>query len=248
VISQQSDALPIEGLVNLRDLGGLPTESGSTTRPGRLLRSESPHTLSEAGLRALLDLRIGAVVDLRTVSERERRPSPLVDAGVHELHAPIFTDDEDYPDHLATAAEVYCWWLRERSAGVARAMNAIADAPSAPVLVHCHAGKDRTGVIVALVLRLAGVSADAIADDYAISGVQLADMLARDRASAIDGGMDPVRVERLFTVRREEMVQTMKCVDAEHGGVVALLQNIGVDDSRVASLTNLLLSPAWPTP
>lgn len=248
MISQQSDALLIEGLVNLRDLGGLPTESGATTQPGRLLRSESPHTLSEAGLRALVDLGIGAVVDLRTVSERERRPSPLVDAGVHELHAPIFTDDEDYPDHLATAAEVYCWWLRERGAGVARAMTAIADAPSAPVLVHCHAGKDRTGVIVALVLRLAGVSVDAIADDYAISGVRLADMLARDRASAIDGGMDPVRVERLFTVRREEMVQTMKCVDTEHGGVMSLLRGIGVRGDQVERLRNLLVSPAWPTP
>jgi protein-tyrosine phosphatase len=246
VISQQSSALPIEGLVNLRDLGGLPTESGATTRPGRLLRSESPHTLSEAGLRALLDLGIGAVVDLRTVSERERRPSPLVEAGVHELHAPIFTDDEDYPDHLATAAEVYCWWLRERSAGVAGAMKAIADAPSAPVLVHCHAGKDRTGVIVALVLRLAGVSVDAIADDYALSGVQLAEMLARDRATAVEGGMDPVRVERLFTVRREEMLGTMDCVDGEHGDVAMLLGSFGVDDSRVESLRRLLLSPTWP--
>jgi protein-tyrosine phosphatase len=246
VISQQSDALLIEGLVNLRDLGGLPTESGATTQPGRLLRSESPHTLSAAGLRAILDLGIGAVVDLRTVSERERRPSPLVEAGVRERHAPIFTDDEDYPDHLATAAEVYCWWLRERSASVAEAMNAVADAPSAPVLVHCHAGKDRTGVIVALVLRLAGVSVDAIADDYAISGVQLAEMLARDRAKAVEAGMDPVRVERLFTVRRGEMVQTLQCVDGEHGGVVPLLRSIGVDGRRIESLRRLLLSPTWP--
>jgi protein-tyrosine phosphatase len=246
VLSEQSPALLIDGLVNLRDLGGLPTESGVTTRPDRLLRSESLHTLSESGLRTLLDLGIGAVVDLRTASERERRPSPLVEAGVHTLHAPIFTDDEDYPDHLATAAEVYCWWLRERSTGIALAMHAIADAPSAPILVHCHAGKDRTGVIIALVLRLAGVSVDDIAEDYAVSGVQLAAMLDRDRAAAVAGGMDPVRVERLFSVRREEMVRTMECVDAEHGGVASLLRSIGVGGARVARLTNLLLSPIWP--
>ncbi len=246
MISQRFDPLVIDGLVNLRDLGGLSTASGLTTQPGRLLRSESPHTLTDAGLRALLDLGIGAVVDLRTDSERERRPSPLVDAGVHHLHAPIFTDDEDYPDHLSTAAEVYCWWLHERSAGIARAMTAIADAPSAPILVHCHAGKDRTGVIVALVLRLAGMSIDAIADDYAISGIQLADMLARDRITAVERGMDAVRVERLFTVRREAMVETMEHVDAEHGGPASLLQSIGIDGTRVERLTNLLLSPAWP--
>jgi protein-tyrosine phosphatase len=149
-------------------------------------------------------------------------------------------------DHLATAAEVYCWWLRERGTGIARAMNAIADAPSASVLVHCHAGKDRTGVVVALVLRLAGVSVDAIADDYAVSGVHLAEMLAPDRVAAVERGMDEVRVERLFTVSRAAMVQTMECVDAEHGGAALLLRSIGVDGARVERLTNLLLSPIWP--
>ena len=246
MLSERSPAPVIEGLVNLRDLGGLPTESGATTQPGRLLRSESPHTLSDLGLRALLDLGIGAVVDLRTTSERERRPSPLMDFGVHTVHAPIFTDDEDYPDHLATAAEVYCWWLRERRTGIALAMNAIADAPSAPILVHCHAGKDRTGVIVALVLRFAGVSVDDIAEDYAVSGVQLAAMLDRDRATEVEDGMDPVRVERLFTVRREAMLLTMECVDREHGGVASLLRSIGVGGARVERLTNLLLGAVWP--
>jgi len=246
VLSQQSDALAIDGLVNLRDLGGLPTASGTTTRSGRLLRSESPHTISAQGLQDLLGLSIGAVIDLRTTSEREHRPSPLLEAGIHTAHTPIFTDDEDYPDHLSTAAEVYCWWLRERRPGVAAAMTAIADAPSAPILVHCHAGKDRTGVVVALVLRLAGVGVDAIADDYAISGVQLADMLARDRVTAVERGMDAIRVERLFTVRREAMVQTMECVDTEHGGVLALLRGLGLDDTRIDHLKDLLLSPTWP--
>ena len=246
MVSQQSGTLMIDGLVNLRDLGGLPTESGEATLPARLLRSESPHTLSYSGLRALLDLGIGAVVDLRTASEREHRPSPLVDAGVHTLHAPIFTDDDDYPDKLTTANEVYCWWLRERKTGVAAAMTAIADAPSAPVLVHCHAGKDRTGVVIALVLRLAGVSVDAIADDYALSGVQLAEMLARDRVIAVERGMDAVRVERLFTVRREAMLHTMDAVDSEHGGAVSLLRAVGLDDARIERLSNLLLSPVWP--
>lgn len=246
MLSQQSGALAIDGLINLRDLGGLLTASGAPTLPGRLLRSESPHTLSESGLRELLELGIGTVVDLRTASEREQRPSPLAEAGVHTSHAPIFTDDEDYPDHLATAAEVYCWWLRERRTGVAAAMRAVADAPSAPILVHCHAGKDRTGVVVGLVLRLAGVDIDDIADDYAISGVQLAEMLARDRVTAVERGMDAVRVERLFTVRREAMVQTMECVDSEHGGPAALMRSIGLDDTRIVRLTNLLLAPAWP--
>lgn len=246
MLRQQPEPLAIDGLVNLRDLGGLRTTSGAPTRPGRLLRSESLHSLSASGMRDLLELGVGAVVDLRTASERERHPSPLVDVGVLTLHAPIFTDDDDFPAHLTTAAEVYGWWLRERSTGVAGAMSAIADAPSAPVLVHCHAGKDRTGVVVALVLRLAGVDIEVIADDYAVSGVQLADMLSRDRVRALEEGMDDVRAERLFTVRREAMMQTMEGIDAEHGGAAALLRSIGLDDTRIERLTDLLLSPTWP--
>jgi protein-tyrosine phosphatase len=238
--------LLVDGLVNVRDLGGMPTESGATTLPGRLIRSESPHTLTDDGLRDIVDLGIGTVVDLRTASEREKRPSPLVEAGVRTVHAPIFTDDEEYPDHLATAGEVYCWWLRERRSGVALAMNSIADAPSAPVLVHCHAGKDRTGVVIGMVLRLAGVSIADIADDYALSGVQLVDMLARDRITAVERGMDPVRVERLFTVPRDAMVETMECIDLEHGGVASLLRDLGLDDARIERLRNLLLSRNWP--
>jgi protein tyrosine/serine phosphatase len=246
VPSRQSAALAVDGLVNLRDLGGLHTASGATTLPSRLLRSESPHTLSESGLQALLDSGVGAVVDLRTTEERERRPSPLAGAGVHTAHAPIFTDEDEYPDHLTTADEVYCWWLRVRRTGVYGAMSAVADAPSAPVLVHCHAGKDRTGVVVALVLRLAGVSIDDIADDYAKSGVQLAEMLARDRITAVERGMNEAVVERLFTVRREAMVLTMECVDSEHRGAESLMRSLGLTAAQIERLTTLLLSPIWP--
>jgi hypothetical protein len=97
-----------------------------------------------------------------------------------------------------------------------------------------------------MVLRLAGVSIADIADDYALSGIQLLDMLARDRVTAVERGMDPVRVERLFTVPRHAMVETMECIDSEHGGVASLLRSIGLDDARIDRLRNLLLSPTWP--
>jgi protein-tyrosine phosphatase len=247
VVTEQSDALHIEGLVNLRDLGGLPIESGGLTQYGRLLRSDSPHRLSQAGRLALLDLGVSTVVDLRTVSERENHPNLLVDVvGVRCFHTPIFNDEDEFPAGMVTAADVYCWWLRDRGVGIGAAMSAIADSVSAPILVHCHAGKDRTGVVVALLLRLAGVGVDAIADDYALSGVQLADMLARDRISAVEKGMDSARAERLFTVPREAMVETVERIESEHGGIAEYLRGLGLDQQRVGRLAHLLVAPHWP--
>jgi protein-tyrosine phosphatase len=247
VIINKSETLHVEGLVNLRDLGGLPIEGGGETRFGRLLRSDSPHQLDESGARVLADAGVSTVVDLRTASERTDRPNLLVSVGeIQCIHAPIFTDETEFPRELTTATDVYTWWLRDLGTGIRAAMTAIADAPSAPVLVHCHAGKDRTGVVVALALLLAGVGTDAIADDYALSGVQLADMLVRDRVSAVERGMDEVRAERLFTVRREAMVETVERIDSDHGGAAKYLASIGIDEQRIDRLRRLLVAPEWP--
>ncbi|HSP64989.1 MAG TPA: tyrosine-protein phosphatase [Candidatus Deferrimicrobium sp.] len=247
MVTNQTDALHVEGLVNLRGLGGLPIEGGGETRFGRLLRSDSPHRLDESGARLLADAGVSTVVDLRTASEREDRPNLLVRvADIECVSVPIFTDATEFPRELVTATDVYSWWLRDLGAAIKAAMAAIADAPTAPVLVHCHAGKDRTGVVVALALLLAGVGADAIADDYALSGVQLADMLARDRVSAVEGGMDEVRVERLFTVRREAMVETVERIVSNHGGAARYLAGLGMDDERIDRLRRLLVAPEWP--
>lgn len=249
MVTEQSGALAIDGLLNLRDLGGLPLEGGGSSRHGRLLRSDSPHNLDDVGAEALRGAGLRTVVDLRTTSERIDRPNLLVSAAdVRTVHAPIFSDDDDFPAGLITATDVYCWWLRERGSGIQAALTAIADASSAPILVHCHAGKDRTGVVIALVLLLAGVRPDAIADDYAQSGVQLADMLARDRVVALDRGMDPVRAKRLFTVHRDAMVQTIERIDTEHGGTAAYVRSLGVDDARVDRLRALLVAEEWPEP
>jgi protein-tyrosine phosphatase len=247
MLNDTSSDVQAEGLLNLRDLGGLPIEGGGETLPGRLLRSDSPHQLTGAGRRALIDIGVGTVVDLRTTSEREKHPSLLVEVeGMRCVHAPIFSDDDEFPEDLTTATDVYTWWLEERTHGIAGALRAVADSESAPVLVHCHAGKDRTGVVVALLLRLAGVGVDAVADDYALSGVRLAEMLAADRVRAVAKGMDEVRAERLFTVRREAMVGTVANLEAQHGSATRFVESVGITGERLRRLTSLLIAPTWP--
>ncbi len=87
MVANQSDALQVEGLLNLRDLGGLPIEGGGETRFGRLLRSDSPHQLDEAGARVLADAGVSTVVDLRTASERADRPNLLVSRGTDAVRS-----------------------------------------------------------------------------------------------------------------------------------------------------------------
>ena len=247
MVSQPSGTLAVEGLLNLRDLGGLPIETGGLTRHGRLLRSDALHSLTPSGQDALVALGVSTVVDLRTAAELQELPSPLLDVpGVRCVNAPIFTDEDKFPADVVTAADAYRWYVRDLQPGIAAALLAIADSEAPPILVHCHAGKDRTGVVVALVLLLAGVGVDAIADDYALSGVQLADVLARDWVTALERGMDSVRAERLFTVHRESIVDMVRRIDSEHGGAAEYLRGLGLDAPRIDRLRRLLVAPDWP--
>jgi protein-tyrosine phosphatase len=239
--------LEIEGARNVRDLGGLPLEGGGTTRSLRLIRSDGPHRLTAAGLDALADLGVRTVIDLRTSGEQRVRPSRLQQVrDVTVVAAPIFTDDEATPDVPFTSmGELYRWWIDARPERFGAALAAIASAPSAPVLVHCHAGKDRTGVVVALILRLAGVPADVIADDYAHSATALHDFLDRERRERLERGEDPAVVESLVSVTRETMLDTLDHIERHHGGVTAYASTAGIDDRQVGRLRALMLADTW---
>jgi len=236
-----------DGALNVRDLGGLPREGGGFTRFRRLIRADSPHGLSAAGLEAVAEFGITTVVDLRTDAERQELPSRLLEVpGIRHIHAPIFTD-ANRPVHLRTAVDVYLWWFTGYSAGMAAALAAIADAEAGPVLIHCHAGKDRTGMIAALLLRLAGVSPEVIADDYELSAVMLAEMLDRDRERMLARGDDPDIVERVLQARRETILEVLSRLQTEHGEAVTILRMLGLDDERIERLSALLVADAWPT-
>lgn len=160
--------------VNARDLGGLPLTTGGATRPGALVRSDSADRLDADGWAALLDHGVRTVVDLR--NDDERAP---VDGRPPQVETLVLPHDglEEHPDFWAT------WWDDPRFATPlyfaphlerfphrsARVLQAIAHARPGGVLVHCQGGRDRTGLITMLALSLAGVTSDAIADDYARS-------------------------------------------------------------------------------
>ena len=173
-----------DGCVNVRDLGGHPTEDGRTTRFGAVVRADSVRALSDAGWDALLAYGVSRIVDLRLRSELALDPPRELDVDV--VHVPLLQiDDEEWaeidaifdaqPDAAGSTRAVYLEFLERRRPQFAQAFAAVADAPEGTVVVHCQGGKDRTGLVVALLLRVVGVDVEAIVADYALSGPNLSE-------------------------------------------------------------------------
>ncbi len=161
--------LRFDGFLNVRDLGGLPLVGGGETRYRAIARSEAPLFLTPAGWDDLHRYGIRTLVDLRCPSEGEYAPVN----GIRRVAAPIWEFDDAELHRRGREkrgrAEHYALWMDYCRSRMANAVAAVADAPKGGVLVHCHAGRDRTGIVSALLLSLAGVPDEAIADDYVAS-------------------------------------------------------------------------------
>jgi protein-tyrosine phosphatase len=183
---QRSRDLVWDGLLNVRDLGGHPTEDGGETRYDSVIRADSVRRLSDQGWAALVDYGVKTIIDLRT--NDELAADPPVELPVEVLHIPFFeTDGDDWkelearfeaiersaPDVPTATREIYMIFLSHFDRNVAAAIRAIADAPEGGVVIHCAGGKDRTGLLTALLLHVAGVDVDEIAADYALSEERL---------------------------------------------------------------------------
>jgi protein-tyrosine phosphatase len=168
-----------DGCLNVRDLGGHATEDGGHTTFGAVIRADSVRHLSEAGWLQLVDYGISRIVDLRHADELAA--DPPADVPVEVVHVPVLPDPawpywaeidavaDAAGDAAGARAAVYLEFLERFAHGFAAAISAVAHAGPGGVVVHCFAGKDRTGLVAALLLRLAGVSIRDVAADYALS-------------------------------------------------------------------------------
>jgi len=162
-----------DGCYNVRDLGGLRTAGGGTTRFGAVVRSDGPAKLTADGWRALWAYGIRTVVDLTEESERRADLSSRP-AGLVEVHVPLDGDEEEFwgplreNGHWGTAL-YYAAFLERYPHRIAAAVTAVAAAGPGGVLVHCGRGRDRTGLISLMLLGLVGVGADEVFADYQLS-------------------------------------------------------------------------------
>jgi len=254
--------IELDGADNVRDTGGLPTEDGRHVLTGRLLRGDNLQDLSAADVRQLVtSIGLTTVIDLRSPQEIEAEgPGPLtrVDSVRHTRHSvlPEIGMAADvaaaalartrldgaayrYPDDLRCG--YYLGYLEDRPAQVVAALRGIATAPGA-AMVHCAAGKDRTGVVVALALRVADVRRDAVIADYAASAERTTAVLARLRASptyADDINSRPSNDDD--RPRAQTMVAFLEQMDAQFGGVLQWLSGHGFGGGDVRMLRSKLL-------
>ncbi len=235
--------LALEGLDNVRDVGGLPLGGGGTTRSGVLLRSASLHHLTAGDVAHLMDaygLRL--VLDLRTAREIDKDgPTPLVRAGV-ETVALSFIPEEgralpETGDDTDPLLRHYLGYLADRPDSVVGAVRRLAAPDAGPALVHCAAGKDRTGVLVALVLDTVGVSREAVIADYALSAERVEAMFRRWTTAAGTEMPDDLTPH----LPRAEVIATVLArLDDEHGGAAGWLLDNGLDPASIRRLRERL--------
>jgi protein-tyrosine phosphatase len=227
---------------NLRDLGGVETAAGRRVATGRLFRGASLHQLAPAELEALAPFGIRTAIDLRTSAEVER--GGFAGEGATVRHLPIFERGPDLGDPGEEAARVladaYVWMLGEGPEAIAAALDLLGEPGATPAVVYCAAGKDRTGVVCALVLSLLGVDRATIAADYALSDAPAAAL----REWHLDNGTPPDKLAAagIFRAPREAMELFLDSVDERFGSLDAYLDGIGVEveTARARLAANLL--------
>jgi protein-tyrosine phosphatase len=222
-------------LLNARDLGGYPTTDGAITRSRSLVRADDLAQLSAEGLEALADYGIETVLDLRWPEEIAAAPSPVPRQlpRVRYMSVSLLADTPtDWVALGGRCAKVQwkCTVLERLQPQLKDALAAIAAAGPGPLLFHCVAGKDRTGVIAALLLALADAAPAAIAADYAASAENLRDAyLSRYRDS------DPAAIMESVRCPEEAVYNMLQYLDRA-GGIRAYLGGIGLDAAEIARL------------
>jgi protein-tyrosine phosphatase len=222
-----------EGCLNVRDLGGHVAGDGRTTRFGAVVRADSVRHLTPAGWRALVDYGVRTIVDLRRHDELAR-DAPL-ELPVDVVHVPLQTeaDERDVQrvwraegDDAAGIHAAYSLMTEVLAQNFARAVETVAEAPEGGVVVHCYAGKDRTGLTCAMLLRLAGVGIEDIAADYGLSGDNIRPLIDPWAAAAPDEHERSLRL-RIGASPPQVMADVLARLEQRHGGMRAYLLAAG---------------------
>ena len=236
--------LPLEGAYNVRELGGYTTAHGTITRWQTFLRADSLHALSVQAQQQLIDYGVRSVIDLRSHYEIELEPNVLAaSSSVRYVNIPLLGQmnngsPADIPRDLFS---IYKYILDSCQTNVAEVMRTFLADGGVPALFHCSAGKDRTGVISALLLALAGVDDETIVQDYALTGHYLKPKLALYRQRAAAAGRDMAAFELLLLSEPQTMRDTLQYLHNVYRGAGAYLSHIGLRDRESNQLRSAMI-------
>jgi protein-tyrosine phosphatase len=241
--------LPFEGLQNFRDLGGYPTSRGTTTRWGLVFRADSLHKVTAADLEVFAALGMRRVFDLRGDEERARDPNPFESIQLALIGQPREEQPRRAVDGLQDAVDgervlrdLYVGMLEHSATLIGRLLSDMAGAGALPAVFHCHAGKDRTGVVAALLLLALGVDREVVLDDYELTRrYRRLEHQADSYERLVALGMAPEAAAGVLTTPRWAMRDTIDAVDEIHGGIEAYLTGpAGMAPSTLDRLRTLL--------
>ena len=245
-IARRARHVALDGAANFRDVGGYRTFDGRTIRWRSVYRSDNLSHLSDPDRAVVRALGITTVIDLRTNAEVEMERFPLDEVPVRFHHLPLIADLPSFADFRrsgpAALAGHYLDLARRSGEAVAQVLRIFAEPRSRPAVVHCAAGKDRTGVVVAILLAILGVPDDTIAEDYACSEEAMEPLLARllervpQHAEEIRGVATTMSSATPANIRA-----LLDGLRAEHGSIEGYAYAHGVGEAVVSALRDGLL-------
>ncbi|KAI0506609.1 tyrosine phosphatase [Xylaria bambusicola] len=248
--------ISIPGVLNFRDIGGypIPSRPGKQVRRGLVYRSAEPSEVTDAGLDKIQRLGIAISYDLRSERELARANQDFKlfrdgYTGIKKILAPVFRDEDYSPEAIALRFKTY----RASPEGFAEGYFAVltagahpengarpyatilehltTDTAPQPILIHCQVGKDRTGIICALILSLCGVEDDVVADEYSLSDIGLASLheqLVANLLLKAEFREDPESARLMVLTRRDNMLLFLKKIKKEHGSVKQCVINLNL--------------------
>lgn len=236
--------IKVDGAHNVRDLGGYSTPYGPI-KWGRVLRSDSLHAISSAGAESLLNMGLTTVIDLRHPDEVAEEPNRLQKYKEIEYHnVSLFphvypTVQQKLKENLLL--DIYFETLKGRATVFAQIVKMISMAPKGGVLFHCSAGKDRTGMVAALVLSVVGAAREVILEDYELTSQVIQPRLNQIIETAQQKGMDLHVLKSLMGSERKTMESSLDYLEREYGSPVNYLTNYGVSQSVLDDLKKRML-------
>lgn len=243
-MNQLDRRIYLDGAVNFRDLGGYQAADGRRIRWRTLFRADGLSRLSPADRRVIRQLGVATVIDLRTTAELEGGRFPVEEIPVGFHHVPLLDDVpslEKFEMTPGMLASQYQQIARDAAHQIARVLTIVAERHAHPVIVHCTAGKDRTGVLVAVLLGVLGVDDEAIVHDYALSAQAMVALRKKlverypEGKEAIEGATE------VFSAAPTNISRLLEDLRADYGSIEAYAAAAGAGPAVVTALRDTLL-------